>query len=309
MSAMQTLIDGALGAFYALKELLLTIAAEAGPIVTTLVPTFFAARAIALFWPDLAWGRWLIVSGMWFVGLATVKGSLNAYAWNQEAMTPLGNLRKGYEGLAPFGLWTTIAATYYLIELLIVMVLETANVVSEPGFVLAVDWARLLYVAAPGTFVILSAIANVALALGLQQARREAALRSASNARRSGDRSDERSEASDPNVQSNVQAGASPDGDPNAGTFDLPKSNAGLNEANQARAYGKDGAMSALLSYLNDHPNASLSEAGRAIGRGKSTVAGYVDELSQAGALSRNGQGWKVLERSGADERGSLARQ
>jgi hypothetical protein len=69
-----------------------------------------------------------------------------------------------------------------------------------------------------------------------------------------------------------------------------------LNSANAARALGKVAALNALVAYLADHPGASLAKAGRAIGRSKTTVAGYLDELEAAGRISRNGNRVKVLE-------------
>ena len=69
-----------------------------------------------------------------------------------------------------------------------------------------------------------------------------------------------------------------------------------LNSANAARAVGKVAALNALVAYLADHPSASLAKVGRAIGRSKTTVAGYLDELEAAGRISRNGNSVKVLE-------------
>jgi hypothetical protein len=57
-----------------------------------------------------------------------------------------------------------------------------------------------------------------------------------------------------------------------------------LDRANAARAVGK---VAALVAYLADHPSASLAHAGKAIGRSKTTVAGYLDELEAAGRISR----------------------
>ncbi|HRQ42405.1 MAG TPA: HNH endonuclease [Chloroflexota bacterium] len=56
----------------------------------------------------------------------------------------------------------------------------------------------------------------------------------------------------------------------------------------------KDEAMENLLDYLAEHPDASLSEMGEAIGRAKSTAGVYVNELQDAGRLHQNGNGWEV---------------
>ena len=69
-----------------------------------------------------------------------------------------------------------------------------------------------------------------------------------------------------------------------------------LDRANAARAVGKVAALNALVGYLADHPSASLAHAGKAIGRSKTTVAGYLDELEAAGRIRRNGDSVRVLE-------------
>jgi hypothetical protein len=69
-----------------------------------------------------------------------------------------------------------------------------------------------------------------------------------------------------------------------------------LARANAARAGAKVAALNALVAYLADHPSASLAQAGKAIGRSKTTVAGYLDDLEAAGRISRNGDSVKVLE-------------
>jgi hypothetical protein len=56
----------------------------------------------------------------------------------------------------------------------------------------------------------------------------------------------------------------------------------------------KEASFEKILGYLNENPDASLSEIGRQIGRPKSTAKNYTDELMQSGRLSRNGHGWEV---------------
>jgi hypothetical protein len=56
----------------------------------------------------------------------------------------------------------------------------------------------------------------------------------------------------------------------------------------------KQELLNVLLGYLGEHPNASLNEAGQAIGRSKASVSGYVNELTEAGRLFKNGHGWEV---------------
>ncbi len=67
-----------------------------------------------------------------------------------------------------------------------------------------------------------------------------------------------------------------------------------LNLANSVRVANKTEAQDALLAYLMEYPDATLSEAGAAIGRSKSTIGVYVRELSESGRLHKNGHGWEV---------------
>ncbi len=68
-----------------------------------------------------------------------------------------------------------------------------------------------------------------------------------------------------------------------------------LELANVARLGAKSVALDALLAYLSNNPTASLAEAGVAIGRSKSTVGNYVEELVAAGRLRKNGDGWEIV--------------
>ena len=49
-----------------------------------------------------------------------------------------------------------------------------------------------------------------------------------------------------------------------------------------------------VLAYLAQNPNASFAQVGETFGKSKSTVKTYTDELSNAGRLRRNGDGWAV---------------
>ena len=63
------------------------------------------------------------------------------------------------------------------------------------------------------------------------------------------------------------------------------------------RAASKRQAQLALLDFYERHPNASMSDAGKAINRSKSTVSDYLDELKSAGQIIRNGKTWEVLDK------------
>ncbi|GIK39535.1 MAG: hypothetical protein BroJett011_33680 [Chloroflexota bacterium] len=67
-----------------------------------------------------------------------------------------------------------------------------------------------------------------------------------------------------------------------------------VDEMNAARRVKKLEAMDTLLTYLSSNPLATMSEAGQAIGRSKTTVGNYIQELTTSGKLSQNGSGWEV---------------
>ncbi len=64
----------------------------------------------------------------------------------------------------------------------------------------------------------------------------------------------------------------------------------------------KHEAIDGLLTYVSGHPSASLAQAGLAIGRSKTTVSTYLDELEQSGRIERNGTGIKVLSANGGEQ-------
>jgi hypothetical protein len=79
-----------------------------------------------------------------------------------------------------------------------------------------------------------------------------------------------------------------------AEAFTLSQISWKVTDLNAARQVKKEQAMTALLNYLSSNPYASLAEAGQAIGRSKTQVSNYVDELTTTGKLQRNGDGWEV---------------
>lgn len=64
----------------------------------------------------------------------------------------------------------------------------------------------------------------------------------------------------------------------------------------RSKSITKDEAVSLILQFLADNPDASLSQIGRQIGRPKSTTGNYVNELIQAGKVHKNGEGWKIIQ-------------
>lgn len=69
-----------------------------------------------------------------------------------------------------------------------------------------------------------------------------------------------------------------------------PNSPAALNEqGNRTRASLKVEAMQRTLEFFRTNPDASLSEAAQAVGRGRTTISGYLKELEEAGRVYSNG--------------------
>lgn len=64
---------------------------------------------------------------------------------------------------------------------------------------------------------------------------------------------------------------------------------------NGQKAVDKQEAMNRLLTFYRSNPLASLNDAGQAIGRSKSTVSNYLNELQEAGTVYINGNGVEVL--------------
>ncbi|MBN1889450.1 MAG: MarR family transcriptional regulator [Thermoflexales bacterium] len=77
-------------------------------------------------------------------------------------------------------------------------------------------------------------------------------------------------------------------------SFNMAKSNT-LETANAARQQQKQDALDAVLVFIGDNPGASLADIALHVGKGKSTVAGYVAELQTAGTIRRNGRGLEVV--------------
>jgi hypothetical protein len=71
--------------------------------------------------------------------------------------------------------------------------------------------------------------------------------------------------------------------------------NTRIEQINEAKRLAKSEAMELLLAYVASNPDATLNDIADMIGRSKSTVSNYVSELSDAGQLHKNGQGWEVI--------------
>jgi hypothetical protein len=69
-----------------------------------------------------------------------------------------------------------------------------------------------------------------------------------------------------------------------------------LAQANVARQAQAEQAVSALLAFYAANPGATQAEAGAAVGRSRQWVSAQLAQLEEAGVVSRNGEGVKVLE-------------
>jgi hypothetical protein len=73
-----------------------------------------------------------------------------------------------------------------------------------------------------------------------------------------------------------------------------PKINTDLDTLNAARLDAKQERLNTLLAHLAANPQANLTEAAQVVSVSRQTVGAYVNELTQAGKLYRNGHGWEV---------------
>lgn len=69
-----------------------------------------------------------------------------------------------------------------------------------------------------------------------------------------------------------------------------------LNELNAKAQAERQENLSKVKEFLSNNPQASLSQIGEFVGKGKSTAKNYTDDLIQAGEVHKNGEGWKVLQ-------------
>lgn len=70
----------------------------------------------------------------------------------------------------------------------------------------------------------------------------------------------------------------------------VPNDSASLSErGNAAKANGKAQAIERTVEFFRTNPNASLSEAAEVVGRSKSTISSYLDELQAARRVHVNG--------------------
>lgn len=63
-----------------------------------------------------------------------------------------------------------------------------------------------------------------------------------------------------------------------------------------ARQQAKNERVNTLLAFLGDNPEATLTEASDFVGVSRQTISNYVNELTEANLLIKNGNGWEVAQ-------------
>jgi len=76
----------------------------------------------------------------------------------------------------------------------------------------------------------------------------------------------------------------------------IPKANTQVDTLNAARIDARQQRLNALLAHLAENPQANLTDAAPVVGVSRQTVGAYVTELTEAGKLHRNGNGWQVKQ-------------
>lgn len=211
------------------------------------------------------------------LGIATVATALRLYDWNQSSLTAKGNLRKG-RTLAPAKLiWLSVGmGTVYLVVTICLTVLLEVHP----------DWATY----APAIFPVLAVVGAVNLAIRSNQARREldATERSGGHTtvKRTGhrQRSNARSEMHTADVHADVQpvrvATGQMDGEMN-----------GLDAVNAQKRLTRAQRLDRLVQLLEEDPDRGPTELAQLLNvKSRTTVYNYLNELEEAGRISRNGR-------------------
>jgi hypothetical protein len=208
-------------------------------------------------------GRVFALSGWWSTVIAVVLelvGLVTSNLW-LTAREWNANKRKS-DPAANERLALVLVVSYFVTAFLLLLAVELPPVI-EMG-----EWTGLTALLFPG----LSAVGVIALNERVAHFRRVAEVK-ANKRQRSGRRSG--------SVQNDRSEAAKVDA---------------LNRANTARKISRQEALDALVEVFERDPGTPYSQAGRAVGRSKSWVAGAVADLEQAGRLRRNGDGIEVLE-------------
>jgi hypothetical protein len=243
----------------AAEAVLVSIIGRVACWLTPLPSAVLVSRAAGRVFDLDGWWSTVIAVVLELVGLVTSNLWLTAKEWNatKRKSDPPANER----------LALMLVATYFVTAFLLLLAVELP-VVIETG-----TWTGLTAL----LFPCLSAVGVIALNERVAHFRRVAEVdKKKRSARRSRI------------VQGNGHQGAS--------ERPMMVNMTGLDRANAARKISRQEALDALVAVFEQDPNTSYSQAGRAVGRSKSWVAGAVVDLEQAGRLRRNGDGIETLE-------------
>jgi hypothetical protein len=243
----------------AAEAVLVSIVGRVACWLTPLPSAVLVSRAAGHVFDLDGWWSTVIAAVLELVGLVTSNLWLTAKEWN-------ANKRKS-DPSANEQLALGLVVTYFITAFLLLLAVELP-VVIETG-----TWTGLTAL----LFPCLSAVGVIALNERVAHFRRVAEV---DNKKRSRKRSGV--------VQGNGHRGASERSE--------TVNTTSLNRANAARKVSRQEALDALVAVFEQDPKTSYSQAGRAVGRSKSWVAGAVVDLEQAGRLRRNGDGIEILE-------------
>ncbi len=214
------------------------------------------------------------------LGLATISTSLDFWKHNRQHIKSFernGKVIMQDKQRVPFELAVATFVWYFVVVMAIVVALSLP---WSPDAQVYVD------VVVKGLLTTLSIPAAVVLAIRSQRAEilREIG-ESRSIVRRSPERSETRSET--------IKAERSPNGQVN-------ESSSTIEKMNRVRTDKRTDKLNELVQYYQANPGASYSQAGRAVDRGKTWVAGAVPELVSAGRLVVNGHGVQATGNNGS---------
>jgi len=161
----------------------------------------------------------------------------------------------------------------------VAVVLGGVYLVVTIGLTVALEILPSLATVAPALFPILAVVGAVNLALIAQQEQREATV----NLERQ-ERKAERQAKRQPTVKATAEKVST-----------LGENGHKMDAANAARVNTRQATLDTLVDILVDSPDAGVTDLARRVGRSRTAVYGYLDELESAGRIRRNGSGVEVL--------------
>jgi predicted transcriptional regulator len=130
---------------------------------------------------------------------------------------------------------------------------------------------------APALFPLLAIVGAINLAMVAQQEQREITVN-----RERRERQEKRLSLDSVNRVSSVQ-------NDNVHLSPLTKMDTRFSTANAARKRRRDRILNNIIEIIENHPEIGITELARQIGRSRTTVYKYLEELEQSGQINRNG--------------------